>query len=222
MYNNSKQTFDVPRLKSFAGYAERPVVQDTLSYFIPAFSVVSSRLVAFRNQLFEIWSPNSAQTPFYPGVRDFTVRLTTSLHPSQRRCDGHMGRFDPTISPQHYNPQLPWLPFIRRLSDGSHPEHRAFLTVWRPTSGPNRGMVDPHYLQQLASRSQSLLDCMANYAAINGLRPAVWEGRPTGPSPQDIEHVLRGERTFDHAVDLLSRVQTDLKIMSAWMTRRLC
>ena len=217
MHNTSKRTFDVPRLKSFAGYAERPVVQDALSYFIPAFSVVSARLVAFRHQLFEIWSPNSAQTPFYPGLRDFTVRLSISLPPSQRRCDGHMGRFDPTISPQHYNPQIPWLPFIRRLSDGSHPEHQAFLTVWRPTSGSNRGMVDPHYLRQLASRSQSLLYCLGEQATIEGLRPAVWEGRPTGPSPQDIERVLGGERTFDHTVDFLSRVQTDLKIMSAWI-----
>ena len=106
--------------------------------------------MAFRNQLFEIWSPNSAQTPFYPGVQDFTVRLATALPESQRRCDGHMGRFDPTISPQHYNPQYPWLPFIRCLSDGSHPEHRAFLAVWKPISRPNRGMIHLPYLQQLA------------------------------------------------------------------------
>jgi hypothetical protein len=75
MYSSSKRIFETPRLKSFAGYTERPVVQDTLSYFIPPFSVVSSRLVAFRSQLFEIWSPNSAQTPFYPGV-------CTGLHSS--------------------------------------------------------------------------------------------------------------------------------------------
>ena len=218
MSSRFKRILDTPRLKSFAGYAARPVVQDSLSYFIPAFHVISSRLVAFRNQLFEIWSPNSTQTPFYPGVQDSTVHLTTTALPeSQRRCDGHMGRFDPTISPQHYNPQYPWLPFIRRYSDGSHPEHEAFLTVWRPTSSPNRGTIHLPYLQQLASRSQLLLDAIAKYAAIQHLRPKMWEHRQLGPSPHDIMYQLGGERTFDHAVDYLNMAQRDLKVMSAWI-----
>ena len=217
MSNDSKRIFNTPRLKSFTGYAARPVVQDALLYFIPAFRVISSRLVAFRNQLFEIWSPNSTQTPFYPGIRDFTVQLTTALPESQRRCDGHMGRFDPTVSPQHYRPGYPWQPFIRRLSDGSHPEHQAFLTVWQPTSSPNRGRIHSHYIQQLASRSRRLLDGVANCADIEHLRPAMWERRHLFPSPRDIDCVLGGERTFDYAMDNLSHVQRDLKAASAWI-----
>jgi len=113
MFGNSKRIFDVSRLKSFAGYTDGPILQDRLDYFIPPFHVISSRLVAFGKRLFELWSPNSTQTPFYPGVQDPNFKAGLEIPPSQRRCDGHIGRFDPTISPQHYNPNYPWLHLVR-------------------------------------------------------------------------------------------------------------
>ena len=114
MFGNSKRIFDVSRLKSFAGYTDGPILQDRLDYFIPPFHVISSRLVAFGKRLFELWSPNSTQTPFYPGVQDPNFKAGLEIPPSQRRCDGHIGRFDPTISPQHYNPNYLWLHLVRR------------------------------------------------------------------------------------------------------------
>jgi len=218
MFSDSKRIFDVSRLKSFAGYTDGPVLQDHLDYFIPPFHVISSRLVVFGKRLFELWSPNSTQMPFYPGVQDPKFKAGLEAPLSQRQCNGHIGRFDPTTSPQHYNPQYPWLHLIRRLSDGSHPEHEAFLTVWQPTSTPNRGSIRPSYIQQLACRSENLLQCILTTCTdIIYLRLEMWDRRQLQPSPDDIKVFLQGDQSFDHAVDNCTRVQRGLKVMSAWI-----
>ncbi|KAF8236388.1 hypothetical protein L208DRAFT_1390861 [Tricholoma matsutake] len=50
--------------------------------------------------------------PFYPGKRKPSFPLQIDPTPENRRCNGHLGRFDYTVSPQL--PEFIWPPFIMR------------------------------------------------------------------------------------------------------------
>ena len=102
------------RRKSCFGYFEPPVVDDTLSFLLPPFSRVHSRTVVMKGKTWETWSPNSLIDAFYPGIRAPGYNVAMEADPTKRRFDGHLGRFDPTKSPQHYDPRYPWLAFVRR------------------------------------------------------------------------------------------------------------
>ncbi|KAF9549475.1 hypothetical protein CPC08DRAFT_591078, partial [Agrocybe pediades] len=101
------------RLASFAGYSLPPTVMDAMLFLLPRFSLSSHRVVENTQRVWELWSPNSSKNAYYPGVQETGSRFGKSLHSSMRRYDGHEGRFDPTISPQHYDKDRPWLGFIQ-------------------------------------------------------------------------------------------------------------
>ena len=94
------------------GYFKPPVADDTLSLILPPFSRMYSRLVAVSGKTWELWSPNSVIDVYYPGIRAPGYKVAMAEDMTKRRLDGHLGRFDPTKSPQHYDPLQPWLPFI--------------------------------------------------------------------------------------------------------------
>ncbi|KAF9547921.1 hypothetical protein CPC08DRAFT_648601, partial [Agrocybe pediades] len=104
--------FKLNRLMSFAGYTLPPVVLDAMLFYLPCFALCAYRVVECFSRVWEIWSPNDHRSAFYPGVRDTNVKLGLSLPAGMRRCDGHLGRFDPTVSPQAYDKSKPWLGFV--------------------------------------------------------------------------------------------------------------
>ncbi|KAF8238337.1 hypothetical protein L208DRAFT_1213639, partial [Tricholoma matsutake] len=58
------------------------------------------RLVASGRRVWELWSPNSSQGAFYPGVPPADFQLSCRSDEMQQRYDGHLGRYDPMVSPQ--------------------------------------------------------------------------------------------------------------------------
>ncbi|PPQ79001.1 hypothetical protein CVT26_003960 [Gymnopilus dilepis] len=90
-----------------------------MMFYLPAFKVRSRRIVRIDAQIWDIWSPNSITHLFYPGLRDLSIDLEKDQPEDRRRCDGHLGCFDPTLSPQFFEPERPWLGFIQKDSTSS-------------------------------------------------------------------------------------------------------
>ncbi|KAF8240653.1 hypothetical protein L208DRAFT_1231250, partial [Tricholoma matsutake] len=74
--------------------------------------------VASGRRVWELWSPNSSQAAFYPGVPPADFQLSCRSDEMQQRYNGHLGRYDPTVSPQLLFEQTPWCGFILQQASG--------------------------------------------------------------------------------------------------------
>jgi hypothetical protein len=145
--------------------------------------------------------------------------------PQQRRFDGHLGRFDPTVSPQHYLPSRPWLAFIS-LPDLDFVDSVPIYRVWqfyshsdpRRESDPCRGSLSEAFIQELASLSSRLDDRLQELLKVPVVDERIGEPDeiPIFPTPPDI-HRLRTAITFEFAVDLATYIQRGLKNKAAWI-----
>ncbi|KAF8951229.1 hypothetical protein BDZ97DRAFT_1932663 [Flammula alnicola] len=211
----SRRTFIGERLLSYAGYLFPPVMLDALCFFLPPFQMVSSRVVLWKKRVWEFWSPNSPRMPYYPGVRDPQMNFGHNQPPHLRRCDGHLGRFDPTVSPQHFDPARPWQGFIRRCSDESRPEYRSFLLVWQLSSPPNSGSIKPSFIVELRDRVALALVKVESWSALEKIRPDLWLKRVRHPNVGDVNR-LEEVSDFESALDLCTRIQRGIKSLTAW------
>ena len=211
----SSRVFTTERLKSFAGYLAMPSIYDAMHFFLPSFCPKSSRIVKIDSRRWELWSPNSERSTFYPGLRSMELDLENPVDKGMMHCDGHLGRFDPTVSPQHFDPQQPWLGFVRREGNDSYPEYTSLINVWQPVSLPNRGYLKPTYLASLVRRLESVAERVEGWKVLNDLRPELWANRPSFPTPVYLEN-LGNATSFDNAVISLARAQRGIKYMSAW------
>ena len=98
--DHDSRLYDSRRRRSNFGYFEPPVVDDTLSLALPPFARVHSRIVSMNGKTWILWFPNSILDAFYPGIRSPGYEVVMEKERTKRRFDGHLGRFDPTKSPQ--------------------------------------------------------------------------------------------------------------------------
>ncbi|KAK7013491.1 hypothetical protein R3P38DRAFT_2788388 [Favolaschia claudopus] len=117
-----------PRLQSYHGYEEPPCIDTSLVRSIWVDSLPRRQVKAFKigHQQYHLWSPNSSQVPFYPGLRDPYAPNYISVHP---RLDGHIGPGDPTVNSQYPDPKQLWLPFIEREARNLDEGDAAFVKV---------------------------------------------------------------------------------------------
>lgn len=151
---------------------------------------------------------------YYPGLRHSAASFGTDLPPSARRSDGHLGRFDYMVSPQHHNVDRPWLGFIRRSSPDSLVENAPFLSVWDPVES-NRGRLKSKYLAAIRERMKVLLSTSDGYSALHELHAKFWNNRPNVFRDARLRK-LESEMTLDDAIDELAALQRDLKELSVW------
>jgi hypothetical protein len=126
-------TYSTPQLASFHGYHRIPAVDNRLEFDIPPFATYTRRDVAMNSQRWEVWLPNSLQVPYLP--RRAKSQFTHKPHTNpERRCfDGHLSRFDPTVSPQYYTDAYPWNAFILQTPPVDPPvEFVSVYRVWCP------------------------------------------------------------------------------------------
>ncbi|KAF9541393.1 hypothetical protein CPC08DRAFT_730812 [Agrocybe pediades] len=207
--------FTSDRLASFAGYMLPPTVVDAMLFFLPRFTLSSYRIVEHLQRSWELWSPNSSRLTFYPGAQKFGTRFAKSLPTSMRRYDGHEGRFDPTISPQHFDKERPWLGFIQTTTDVSRPEFNAFSSVWIKDRANFTGKFDTSFVLQLARRVQGLSESVSSRGRLSTIRPDLWEKRPLIPNKDDVAH-LNLLSKWEEAVDYYAELQREIKYMAAW------
>lgn len=108
-----------------------------------------------------IWSPNSRQDPYYPGHFVAVGLVPLPSLTSQRRYDGHLGRWDPTRNPQAYNRYKPWLGFIlreegERIDGYPHCEYWTVLSVWIRSGLSSSGRIQIEYVDLLFKRNAEL------------------------------------------------------------------
>ena len=81
------------------GYYDMPAVNDAMTFMLPPFQNLHSRLVKVGPKLWQLWSPNSPLNVFYPGIRAPGFEVKMENDEEKRRFNGHLGQFDPTRSP---------------------------------------------------------------------------------------------------------------------------
>jgi hypothetical protein len=110
-------------LASLAVDYHRPVMGTSgMEFYLGGNIGYSGRLVkGGSSDLVEGWSPVVDRIVPFPGDYDSSLESTIQLpSTSALRSDCHTGPYDSTISPQPYQPLLPYLPFV--LRDGKPSE----------------------------------------------------------------------------------------------------
>lgn len=214
-FHHQSCVFSIPRHRVGAGYVAFPALITAMLFLLPKFKLQSSRFVRAQYRLFEIWSPNSQQRPYYPGVRhpDHAVGLLDEV--DYIRCDGHLGRFDPTSCPQFFSPEKPWLGFIKGFTEPSLVEFSKTPMEWEP-SGPTslKGYMRTDYLHRLHERQQEITETMNSLARIQQVHLSLWEQRPV--RDDDVLDDLTTLLTYGQAVDRMAKAHRSLKHQDAW------
>ncbi|KAJ7199160.1 hypothetical protein GGX14DRAFT_572922 [Mycena pura] len=214
------------RLSSQAGWREFPAVHAGLGFTLHGLFSLSSRVVVAGQRVFQLWSPNSVQSPFYPGIADPSFEPLAALPSGSRRSDGSLGRFDPTVAPQLYRAATPYWGFVRRAelvqpTDPNYPFFAPITQFWRD-SGVNRGgqatgILSEDFVNQLARRGQEM---SAQGDTILAELPPNWRIESLlPPSVQGLSIEigrLRVPSLYQDALDTCARVQRALQLRLAW------
>ncbi|KAF8162015.1 hypothetical protein BJ912DRAFT_1069060 [Pholiota molesta] len=212
MSSSHGRPFFVERLKSFAGYASIPAIFDALSYWLPPFRLATSRYIVNGLRKWELWSPNSPRTAFYPSAMIPGFKLGAELPEQLRQCDGHVGHFDPTVSPQVLISSKLWYPFVSREGDpAARPEFTPFLTIWNESSSA----VRPDFILKLGARITHIMGLLDNWQGLAWTHPSLWVARPLRPDSGDIA-VLATHNDFPAALDTYAQIQRGIKLAAAW------
>ncbi|KAJ7164492.1 hypothetical protein C8R46DRAFT_1036368 [Mycena filopes] len=215
------RVYSTRRLRSFHGYRGEPVVEDILDFQLPRIRFYHSRVVVLRGRPHLIWSPNSLQNPFYPGIYLYHGRIVLPVDLVQRRYDGQGGISDFTQVPQVYQADRPWLGFVYRPSRAptDDVEYAPAYSVWdNPVGLEVNGRIRPAYAQRLRARNSALNEeIRVRIDRIRAVRPNLLAKRPQRPYTGEIDELAR-ERRFERAVDLLAAIQRDVREKDAWLT----
>ncbi|KAJ6454084.1 hypothetical protein C8R47DRAFT_1083205 [Mycena vitilis] len=167
----------------------------------------------------ELWSPNSTQLPFFAGLKDpsFTVGMPEDIR--DRYYDGHLGRFDPTVSPQYLDSNYPWNPFLRRRSkvsekDPAYPAYQQLADVWK-SSDSRLGHILSDYVNRLETLARSLHRVITHLSFDHN--SLLWKNRPQYPSLAQIR-ALEGVSRWEEAVDLGTCLQRGVREMEAFIS----
>ena len=196
-------------------------MDDTLSLALPPFARVHSRIVSMNGKTWILWSPNSILDAFYPGICSPGYEVVMEKEWTKRRFDGHLGRFDPTKSPQHYDPQQPWLTLLRRERKAlTKIEYIPLVIAWvsLPRQGKDMdlGRLDTAYLLQLTTRNIELDATISAMIDISTIKLDYLENRPLRQLESEVKE-LGGVLHFADAVDKVAAVQRGLRLKNAWI-----
>ncbi|KAJ7512293.1 hypothetical protein B0H11DRAFT_2214095 [Mycena galericulata] len=216
------------RQACLAGYRNPTFSYTAMLFDLRHIPCITSRIVKIDGHVFELWSPNSSQLPFFPGTMkaDFVPAPAQLL--SDRRYNGHAGRFDCLYSPQYWRAGTVHWPFMRRpvLVTADDPTYAAFapLTEHWVSEQPalRRGRLSEEFVGRLSSLNRELDQSMLKLRA--GLSPEsnTWKKRPDYANDFRITRLL-GLRSWDEVIDLGVAVQRGLREKEgwiAWLTER--
>jgi hypothetical protein len=218
---NDTRRFEVPRLSNLNGYEALPNVLSGMGFRLPYFGDYSGQLVRLRGQMWELWSPNSLRLPYYPGVPEVNHCPKMAILPQNRRCDGHLGRFNYTVSPQVGG--MPWWPLVRHClpdytTTNQFPEFDFVHTRWINDPAPafNSGQLEPSFIEDLIQRNEWLDKEMQNGQVMEAMQPDVWGYCPARIANHEFNR-LRGSLHYERVVDDVTDLQRVLKGKAAWI-----
>lgn len=171
-------------LSALAGYKDIPTVEDILTTFLPQFTMHAHRYLLIDNEAWEIWSPNSSDPAYYPGIRKVALDFEDPAPTPIPFADGHFGRFDTTMNPQLFDPLKPWLPFIRKAGSPTnrYPELIPFLDTWDDCNNRVLSAVVEDFKGRLKAMDDAVRYC-EDYAVTLG---PIWTNKPAVPTEEDL------------------------------------
>ncbi|KAF8126406.1 hypothetical protein K438DRAFT_2001431 [Mycena galopus ATCC 62051] len=205
------------QLHSAHSYNEPSLLDVSLQRCLPTFSSYTARTVKQEGRTWTIWSPNSQQSPFYPGhCVPLPGQVVLPAEVEQRQCDGHGGRWDYSLFPQAFSPLRPWLGLMKRKGRHLETEHEfaSPLTVWNV----NAGEINWEYIDLLITRNAGLEEAMSlRIPTAQQVQPPLHSQRPVYPKLQNLNG-LKTVKTFNKAVDKLRECQRGMREKQAWVT----
>ncbi|KAF9549924.1 hypothetical protein CPC08DRAFT_755220 [Agrocybe pediades] len=209
------------KIKAASGYFSPPITFDALSYYLPPFTIKSRRVFTHGARVWEAWSPNAISKPFYPGFSS-QVERTDSGEGRFQRSDGHLGRFDYTVSPQHYDARRPWRGFIKKrlltVDGGSIPAEDMHISqVWTSGRVLTHGKVDEDFLCELKRSVQALnMKPIPSFIRSEELAVPDFSHAPVSFNFMLNSSTSAEEISLDEAVLHFSRLQRTIKEVGAW------
>ncbi|KAG6905546.1 hypothetical protein DXG01_002081, partial [Tephrocybe rancida] len=159
---------------------------------------------------------------YCPGYVHNSFKMETPPQ-QQRRADGHLGRFDPTVNPQMYLTR-PWYAFVmRRLPEGKtlheFPEHNSVAATWisNPPPAVSTGKIHPSHLFELFNRNGDLDKRILKLQPLARRKSIWWSMRPTDPSPEMIKGLKDHYLEFEDAIDRYAHIVRGIKLKAAWL-----
>jgi hypothetical protein len=169
-------------------YRDLPEIYDGLSFIIPCTKPLKQRMIEMEGVLYEVWSPNSTTSDFYPGA------LREDEPPEAHKIldyypDGRHGPKDFSFHPQHFRQEKPWLGFCRYgvLDDCDwhtvSPEVVPLPLVWISSPhDPHMGRIHEEYRAALVQRDKYLEQAIAKVRQAVHSSPWVNELLQNAPS----------------------------------------
>ncbi|KAJ7079777.1 hypothetical protein B0H15DRAFT_787634, partial [Mycena belliarum] len=211
--------YSTPRVACDAGFDLHPGLALGMRFELPLIQRYTGRDVEVDQVLYEIWSPNSTQNPFLPGLMRDGFPLIPSKR-EQRRFDGHPGRFDYCEFPQYDMDDREWAPFVRRPTTiGTTESCRVgvhVLCVEWPKDPSAVAGISGRFLDSLGSWFGELGAQSEELRVQQQIADEDWARCPSLPSQEDFT-TLRDCRVYEDAVDLLARMQRQMRERAAWI-----
>ncbi|KAF8185101.1 hypothetical protein K438DRAFT_1766198 [Mycena galopus ATCC 62051] len=226
-FPDQTQLYSGRRLLSSQGYAYPPLIDDAFTLRLPEPGTNFGREVRTSSdghaRRFELWSPNSVQLPYYPGVRSSVLDLRLSDSLEQRRYDGQLGRFDPTLAPQYYDRRHPWRGMLAAPTSitafdlSTRAEYVPIIRVWEVSDEkPFTGHLRAEFVKDLEEASRLAQTRMMGVGVrIYRERVELWNLRPTRPLQREFDN-LRVITSFERALDLGRELQRAIQEKFAW------
>ncbi|KAJ7887726.1 hypothetical protein B0H13DRAFT_2342322 [Mycena leptocephala] len=207
------------RRACLAGYNDMPVLDTTMTFNLLQLPRVNSRLIRIGTRLFELWSPNSLQLPFLPGLRLSSFRPSIPAERRERRYDGHAGKHDHLYVPQYALAETAHWPMMRRGEEVRSGDLRSEIYLpltsqWKD-EGVN-GRLRATFVDRLSAIRRDLETEVLALRPLLHTFPGAWASRPTNPTRDQVEK-LRDLRTWEDVVDRGVAVQRDLREKEAWV-----
>ncbi|KAJ6611810.1 hypothetical protein B0H10DRAFT_2223729 [Mycena sp. CBHHK59/15] len=190
-----------------------------MGFELRQFPNLNSRFIYHDERKFELWSPNSTQTPFYPGRRSSTFLPSDPIPSPQRRYDGHAGKHDCLYVPQYARKDTMHWPFMRRIpavgpEDPRLPMFAPFTDQWE-TRGVGGGLRLA-FVNRLSTINGELENQMLVLRPQLSPLSGTWDSRPKFPMEVHIRALLN-LRVWEAAVDQGVAVQRGLREKEAWI-----
>ncbi|KAJ7135530.1 hypothetical protein C8R46DRAFT_1234936 [Mycena filopes] len=210
------------RVLCLAGYRDFPAIYTAMIFDLHQVPLLTSRIVKCNDHVFELWSPNSAQRPFFPG----NIRADYVPAPAERRdyqrYDGHSGKHDCMVVPQYFLGHRPHWPFLRRSSmvaatDPAYAAYEVLIPHWEVEDGePRRGRLTLKFMARLRALNSELDLRMDDFRNALGVTSPAWIGRPWLPSSAHL-YSLSELRSWEATVDAGVAVQRGIREKEAWI-----
>lgn len=212
-HGSDTRIYSTTRLLSIAGYDDEPIIDNSFSIRLPRLTQRSGRIVRTAGGVLELWLPNSDILPFYPGVAPRSFRMEIPSKIMERRYDGHLGRFDFTMSPQCYDKNHQWRGYVLRPCPINYhlPEFQDIHPFWSKIHGG----LDSKLVDILIDQVNGLTESSKGNESVYPIRRDLWPPKCQLPSFDDLER-LRTSVRFEDAIDIGRAIQRQIKDYDAW------